>query len=108
MDIQVSGPVGLIEIQAMKDGAVITLKKIVDPVGSVSIEIDDPDVLSIHSDGTLHLGVIAGDPSRPELTHTKSEIDQSGRQPRAVTPRWESELLADRFAGTATLGENHG
>jgi hypothetical protein len=73
IDISVSGPVGLIEIQGLKNGTVTSLKKIVDPVGSLSIEIDDPDALSIQGDGALDLGIVAGDPSRPELTHTTSD-----------------------------------
>lgn len=99
MDIQVSGPVGLLEVQGLKDGAVVTLKKIVDPVGLVSIEIDDPGVLSIHSDGTLNLGVIAGDPSRPELTRVKSQSTNSGApatdfNPDAKVNYWRINSLA--------------
>lgn len=73
LDIEVSGPAGLIEVLGLKNGAVITLKKVIDPVGLVSIDINDPGALMIQSDGTLSLGLNVGDPSRPELTRTQSQ-----------------------------------
>lgn len=88
--IDVSGPVGLIELSGLKNGAAVTLKTVMDPVGSISVEIDDPDVLSIDANGHLSLGLSAGDPKRPELTRTNSPPPSSpvpssdGKQKRTI------------------------
>lgn len=73
MEIKVSGPVGLIEIKGLKNQTVTSLFKKIDPVGTLTIEIDDPEVLTISDSDNVDLGVYAGDPSRPEMTRPKSE-----------------------------------
>ena len=57
----------------LKQGKVVKLETVVDPVGTITIDVQDADVLSIGSQGELILGIAAGDPTRPKLTHTVSE-----------------------------------
>ena len=56
-------------------GAAQTIQTLTDPVGRLAIEIADPKLLQISEDGELVLGLNAGDPSRPELTHTQGDRD---------------------------------
>lgn len=72
LSIDLSGPVGLLEIKGLKNGAATVLKRIVDPVGSMVIELEDPEVLAIHNNEGVYLGISAGDPSRPELTRPQA------------------------------------
>lgn len=74
LDVSVSGPVGKLEIMGLKANKVVPLKTIKDPVGSLSIDINDPEVLSINESGRLSLGILAGDADRPELTRVESTI----------------------------------
>ena len=84
IDLKVSGPVGRIEILGLKNGAVVRLQTIVDPVGSLSIDLNDADSLSMAADGGLVLGLSAGDPSRPELTQTPDASSKKGSGKSAV------------------------
>ena len=72
IEIKSTGPIGRIEILGLNAGQVKSQKVVIDPVGSSVFEIDDPNVLNVATDGGLVLGLSAGDPSRPELTNTKS------------------------------------
>ncbi len=60
LEISVSGLLGKIEVLAVKDGQVVTLQTESDPVGTVEINIDDPDALAISESGELSLGISAG------------------------------------------------
>ena len=68
VQIQVAGPMGRIELMGLNQGKIVSLKTVVDPVGLLTIEIHDTEVLSLSDDGRLSLGLSAGDPTRPELT----------------------------------------
>ena len=73
--IQVAGPVGRLELLGAHDGAAQSIQTLTDPVGRLVFEIADPKLLQISADGELVLGLNAGDPSRPELTHNEGEHD---------------------------------
>ncbi|MEK6261591.1 MAG: hypothetical protein AABP62_23575, partial [Planctomycetota bacterium] len=73
--IQVAGPVGRFELLGRRDGAAQTIQTITDPVGQLVVEIADSKLLQISEAGELVLGLNAGDPSRPELTHTQGGQD---------------------------------
>jgi hypothetical protein len=70
ISMKVSGPVGRLEFLGWKHNAVTSLATIIDPVGTLSVDVTDADVLTLSETGGLALGVRAGDPSRPELTGT--------------------------------------
>ncbi len=70
IDLKVTGPIGRVEFMGLKNGTTTSLRTIIDPVGALSIDISDPEVLSIDEYGGLSLGLYAGDPTRPELTHS--------------------------------------
>ena len=69
--IQVAGPVGRLELLGVHDGTARSIQTLTDPVGRLVFEIADPKLLQISAGGELVLGLNAGDPSRPELTHTQ-------------------------------------
>ena len=73
--IQVTGPVGRLELMGLRDGAAQTIQTIIDPVGRLVLEVADSTLLQISGNGELVLGLNAGDPSRPELTHTEGDRD---------------------------------
>ncbi|MEO2032200.1 MAG: hypothetical protein ABGZ35_08950, partial [Planctomycetaceae bacterium] len=60
LEINVSGLMGQIEILGTKDGNVVSLQTVADPVGTVIIDIDDPESLTVSENGELPLGVSAG------------------------------------------------
>ncbi|WP_010583993.1 type 1 glutamine amidotransferase family protein [Schlesneria paludicola] len=60
IDLKVTGPIGRVELMGLKEGNVVNLKSIVNPVGSLTIEITDPEALTIDSQGRLSLGLSAG------------------------------------------------
>ncbi len=97
--VQVAGPVGRLELLGRQDGAAQSIQTITDPVGRLVFEITDPKLLQITPDGELVLGLNAGDPSRPELTHTKGDRD-------AKVNYWRIESLGlqlwARPTGTST------
>jgi hypothetical protein len=68
--VQVNGPVGKLSLAGLhpRTKEVVPLKTWIDPVGSLSLEITDPDLLSVSADGGLLLHIAAGDADRPELT----------------------------------------
>ncbi len=67
--VQVTGPVGRLEIGGLRGKEAIAVKTWMDPVGTLSFEIDDPALLKV-SEGGLLLRVSGGDPARPELTQS--------------------------------------
>lgn len=58
--IKVSGPIGRVEILGLKKGDEVLLHSIQNPVGSVSIDLNDADALTVDDDGRLILGLSAG------------------------------------------------
>ena len=83
--IDVSGPIGRLEVAGWKNGELVVLKEWIDPVGLVELQIDDPAVLQV-TDGGVLLRFSAGDPSRPNLT--KREEDG-----QVIKSTWKMESL---------------
>lgn len=65
--VQVSGPMGKLELAVRRGHETAVLKTWNDPVGTLSAEIEDPSGLQV-KDGSLLIRVSGGDASRPELT----------------------------------------
>ena len=72
LTVQVSGPVGKLDIAGFQDGKVIPIKTWIDPVGTLTFDVTDRGVLALSREGRLTLRVAAGDPDRPELTGHQS------------------------------------
>jgi hypothetical protein len=72
--VQVAGPVGKLEISALRGSETIPVKTWTDPVGTLSVEITDPALLRITEGGFL-LKVAGGDPSRPGLTQSTGKAN---------------------------------
>jgi hypothetical protein len=66
--VQVSGPVGKLDIAALRGKETVPLKSWTDPVGTLSLDISDPALLEIAGDGGLFLKVSGGDTSRVDST----------------------------------------
>lgn len=74
LTVQVAGPIGKLEISALRGSETVSLKTWSDPVGTLTVEIADPTLLQI-AEGGLLLKVAAGDPSRPSLTQSKGKAN---------------------------------
>jgi hypothetical protein len=102
VDLAVSGPIGRVEFLGLKNGGVISLKTIVNPVGSLSIDITDADALTIDDEGHLSLGLSAGESDRPDLPQgppdkAPSEFPQQAMPSMNQTAKvdyWRIESLA--------------
>lgn len=66
--IQVSGPIGKLELLGLRDDKAFSIDTLIDPVGTVTFEINDLDALKLDEQGRLRLGLNVGDLNRPELT----------------------------------------
>jgi hypothetical protein len=106
LEIKVSGLMGQIEILGTKDGNVVSLQTVTDPVGTVIIDIDDPESLTVSENGELPLGVSAGvlaesDPSEANSTAGSGfdadapanywKVDSLSVQLRAITTEFAEE-----------------
>lgn len=91
LEISVTGPVGKLEVMGLNEDKVVSLKTFVDPVGSLSIDITDPAVLSVNESGRLSLGILAGDADRPELTHVESTVGTNAGKSSASSKPNKSE-----------------
>ena len=64
LSIKVSGATDRIEVLSVRNNAVVSLQKIMNPVGTVQMEIADASVLELSEEGELVIGITVGDPSR--------------------------------------------
>lgn len=64
LQIKVSGPMNRLEILGLKSDSPVSLETVVDPVGSLAFDIADAELLQVSEQGTLSLGISAGDPAR--------------------------------------------
>lgn len=87
--VRVQGPVGRLALAGYqsKTKTIVPLKTWTDPVGTLSLEITDPELLTISADGGVLLHIAAGDPDRPELT--QREATES-----SVMSYWQIESLS--------------
>jgi hypothetical protein len=83
--VEVSGPIGRLEVAGWKNGELQVLKEWMDPVGLLELSIDDPAVLQV-TDGGVLLRFSAGDPSRPQLT-------QRTEDGQLIKSTWKMESL---------------
>ncbi len=91
--IGVSGLMGQIDVLGVKDGSIVTIETVADPVGSIVVDVTDPEILSISESGQLTLGVSAGVQQK-----TETAADNSG----ANTPDnyWQIDSLSVQLRGT--------
>ena len=70
IEIKVTGAIGRIEILGIRNDATVRLQEVVNPVGTVQLEISDTDVLKLGDEGELTLGITAGDPNKTGANNT--------------------------------------
>lgn len=89
LTVQVTGPVVRLEIasQRRNQNDVVPIKTWSDPVGTVSLDITDPEVLQVAADGGLLLRVSAGDPKLLDQVAATPDRD-------AKMSYWRIESLA--------------
>jgi hypothetical protein len=73
VEVRVTGPIGRLELATSVDGQTMPVGSWIDPVGAVSIDVDDAGLLQLNSSGDFYLRIAAGDPERPELTTPNPE-----------------------------------
>lgn len=66
--VRVTGPVGKLEVAGQRGADIVPIKTWIDPVGSLTLDLTDTNLLHVSEDGGLILRVSGGDPDRPELT----------------------------------------
>lgn len=86
--VRVKGPVGKVALAGyrLNTNAIVPLKTWSDPVGTLSLDITDPELLAVSADGGLLLHIAAGDKDRPELTQREA-TDNS------IMSYWQIESL---------------
>jgi hypothetical protein len=77
ISVQVSGPIGKLEIGGVRDNTPVSVKTWVDPVGTLTLDLTETEPFRIAADGGLLIRIAGGDPARPELT--RPEEDLSGK-----------------------------
>ena len=106
IDLKVSGPIGRVEILGLKNGNVVSLKSIMNPVGSLSIVITDSEALTIDDQGHLALGLSAGNPDSPDLPQgTPDGVPpqaSSSTDLNAKVNYWRIESLALQLSAKTT------
>lgn len=87
--IQVAGPVVRLEVAGLRPNGqdVVPIKTWNDPVGTLSLELTDPELLTVAADGGFLLRVSAGDPKRLEQMTDPADPD-------ARVSFWRIESLA--------------
>ena len=93
--IQVTGPVGRLELLGQRDGAAHSIQTLIDPVGLLTLEITDPALLTVASDGSLVLGINAGDRDQAEFALEKQDAG-------AKVNYWRIESLGLQLWATPT------
>jgi hypothetical protein len=73
LEIRVTGPMGKIELAIARDGEVVPLQTWIDPVGTLTYELDGSELPGPESADDLLLRLSIGDPDRPELTEPDPE-----------------------------------
>lgn len=75
--IRVEGPVVRLEVAGLRSNRteIVPIKTWTDPVGTLSLDLTDRELLSLTADGGLMLRVAAGDPSRAEPTSATADLD---------------------------------
>ena len=75
--IRVNGPVVRLEVAGLRANLtdIVPIKTWNDPVGTLSWELTDPEVLSVSADGGLLLRISAGDPKLTDQVTTVSTSD---------------------------------
>lgn len=73
LEIRVTGPMGRIDLAMARGGEVVDLYTWMDPVGTLTYELNSADLNDSESSERLLLRFAVGDPDRPELTETDPE-----------------------------------
>ena len=81
--VDVSGAMGQIEILGVKNGDVVSLQTVTNPVGSLFFEIDDPEVLTVSENGELTLGIRAGVPAQSGNPQARPDSGSAGASPES-------------------------
>ncbi len=103
INLKVSGPIGRVDFMGLKTGEPVSLATLVNPLGSVDIEIADSAALTIDDDGRLSLGLSAGN---QDLSQNLPD-GASAQRPQATVQNakvnyWRIESLALQLSARTT------
>ena len=102
LTIKVTGAIDRIEVLSVKNNAVINLQKLINPVGTVQMEIADATVLDLSEEGELVIGISVGD---PDQAGTNNNVTNS--KVGATSDYWKIESLGlSLWANTTEKMEN--
>lgn len=97
LNINVTGPIGLVEVLGVKDGHVAKLDTVASPVGTVVIALTDTTALGVSDAGDLILGISGGDSAQSATISTTASGATAGATPivnSAASSHWKVESLS--------------
>ncbi len=65
--VRVTGPVGKLELSVSRDNQIVPLQTWIDPVGTLTLDLDGSQLPALDDAGYVYLRVAGGDSDRPEL-----------------------------------------
>ncbi|MGQ0635121.1 MAG: hypothetical protein ACT4QC_10955 [Planctomycetaceae bacterium] len=93
--VRVVGPVGNLTLSVWKDDQLVAVETRDNPVGTLHINLTDPDALRINPDGSLLLKLTAGKPNQPQSQPTTTD----GTTDPAQAIYWRIESLVMELEG---------
>lgn len=75
LTVDVAGPIGKLEIAGFDGREVVPIKQWIDPIGKLTLALDDPALFKLDARGGFFLRVAGGDPDRPELTRPSADSE---------------------------------
>lgn len=97
LNVNVTGPIGRVEILGVKDGGAAKLETVASPVGTVVVALTDAEALNISDAGELILGISGGDPAQSATISTTASGATAGATPivnSAASSHWKVESLS--------------
>jgi hypothetical protein len=109
VDVEVAGPMGRLELLGLKSGQPASLGTKMDPVGSFKFDPIDVSLLPVSAEGTIALGIAAGDPDRsmPSITTISGDRHRSAPVPHgseSAAESWRIVSLQVQVSAVASDG----
>lgn len=106
VDVRVTGPMGRLELSVDGEEGTAPVGVWDNPVGEVSVEIDDPKRLQLEPGGAFYLRIDAGDPARSELTDPQGTEQVSYWQIESLNLQMRLRILdSESASGIVTAAE---
>ncbi len=93
LTIRVAGPMGRLEVATLRGTEPVPVKTWDDPVGTLAVELDDPQLLALAPDGTLMLRIAVGDPNQPASAQASASSVSSTFRIESLTLELQAVVL---------------